>query len=152
MSKVIGIDLGTTNSLVATVRSAEAQTLPDENGHHILPSVVRYGEHGIEVGDAALEHAVKDPSNTIVSVKRLMGRAAGDLKSFGERSPYEFSASESSVPKIKTRSGDVSATEISAEILKVLKNRAVNITIFCFFITNSIYFIIFFKMVSLIIF
>ncbi|MCK5003289.1 MAG: Hsp70 family protein, partial [Gammaproteobacteria bacterium] len=80
----VGIDLGTTNSLVATVRSGEAQTLPDDNGHHLLPSVVRYAEQGIEVGNAAVEHAVIDPSNTIVSVKRLMGRAATDLKSLGE--------------------------------------------------------------------
>ncbi|MCK5263037.1 MAG: Fe-S protein assembly chaperone HscA [Gammaproteobacteria bacterium] len=122
----VGIDLGTTNSLVATVRSGEAQTLPDDNGHHLLPSVVRYAEQGIEVGNAAVEHAVIDPSNTIVSVKRLMGRAATDLKSLGESSPYEFSASESAVPKIKTRSGDVSATEVSAEILKTLKARAVD--------------------------
>ncbi|MDH3343185.1 MAG: Hsp70 family protein, partial [Gammaproteobacteria bacterium] len=121
----VGIDLGTTNSLVATVRSAQAQTLPDENGHHLLPSVVRYGEEVIEVGDAAVEHAVKDPSNTIVSVKRLMGRAAADLKSLGESSPYEFSTGDSSVAKIKTRSGDVSAVEVSAEILKTLKNRAI---------------------------
>ncbi|MDH3342676.1 MAG: Fe-S protein assembly chaperone HscA, partial [Gammaproteobacteria bacterium] len=88
-------------------------------------SVVRYGEQGVEVGDAAIDHAVKDPSNTIVSIKRLMGRAAADLKSLGKSSPYEFSTSESSVPKIKTRSGDVSAIEVSAEILKALKNRAV---------------------------
>ena len=120
----VGIDLGTTNSLVATVRSGEAQTLPDNDGHHILPSVVRYGEEGVEVGNAAVEHAVIDPSNTIVSIKRLMGRAAVDLKSLGENSPYEFSTSESSVPKIHTRSGDFSAIEVSSEILKSLKNRA----------------------------
>lgn len=122
----VGIDLGTTNSLVATVRSSDAQTLPDENGQHILPSVVRYAEEAVEVGEAAIEHAVSDPSNTIVSVKRLMGRAASDLKSLGESSPYQFSSSESAVPKIKTRAGDVSAIEVSAEILKTLKNRAVS--------------------------
>lgn len=122
----VGIDLGTTNSLVATVRSGEAQTLAGNDGRHILPSVVRYGEEGIEVGDAAVEHAVKDPSNTIVSIKRLMGRAAGDLKSLGKSSPYEFSSSESSVPKINTRSGDFSAIEVSAEILKALKARAID--------------------------
>ena len=120
----VGIDLGTTNSLVATVRSGEAQTLSDNNGHHLLPSVVRYGEEGIEVGNAAVEHAVSDPSNTIVSIKRLMGRAAVDLKSLGESSPYEFSTSESAVPKIKTRSGDFTAIEVSSEILKNLKTRA----------------------------
>ncbi|MDH5711128.1 MAG: Fe-S protein assembly chaperone HscA [Gammaproteobacteria bacterium] len=122
----VGIDLGTTNSLVASVRSGEAQTLPDSHGRHILPSVVRYAEDNIEVGDAAVEHAVVDPSNTIVSVKRLMGRAASDLKSLGKSSPYIFATSESMVPKIQTRSGDVSAVEVSAEILKTLKNRAVD--------------------------
>lgn len=121
----VGIDLGTTNSLVATVRSSEAQTLADEHGRHLLPSVVRYGEQGIEVGEAAIAHAVNDPSNTVVSVKRLMGRAAEDLKRLGKSSPYEFSTSEASVPKIHTRSGDVSAVEVSAEILKNLKARAV---------------------------
>ncbi|MDA3869090.1 MAG: Fe-S protein assembly chaperone HscA [Gammaproteobacteria bacterium] len=120
----VGIDLGTTNSLVATVRSAEALTLADESGRHLLPSVVRYGVDAIEVGEAAIEHAVNDPSNTIVSVKRLMGRAAEDLISLGKSSPYTFSASDSSVPKIHTRSGDVSAVEVSAEILKTLKARA----------------------------
>ncbi len=121
----VGIDLGTTNSLVATVRSAEALTLADERGRHLLPSVVRYGAQAIEVGDAAIEHAVNDPSNTIVSVKRLMGRAAEDLISLGKSSPYTFSTAHSSVPKIHTRSGDVSAVEVSAEILKTLKARAV---------------------------
>ena len=101
----VGIDLGTTNSLVATVRSSDAQTLPDENWQHILPSVVRYAEEAVEVGEAAIEHAVSDPSNTIVSVKRLMGRAASDLKSLGESSPYQFLSSESAVPNIKTLSG-----------------------------------------------
>lgn len=122
----VGIDLGTTNSLVATVRSGDAQTLSDENGQHILPSVVRYAEGSVEVGEAAIEHAVSDPANTIVSVKRLMGRAVADLKSLGESSPYQFSDSESAVPKIQTRAGDVSAIEVSAEILKTLKNRAVS--------------------------
>ncbi|MCW8922777.1 MAG: Fe-S protein assembly chaperone HscA [Gammaproteobacteria bacterium] len=121
----VGIDLGTTNSLVASVRSGEAQTLADINGDHILPSVVRYAEQGIEVGQAAIEHAVIDPSNTIVSIKRLMGRAATDLKSLRQSSPYEFSISESVVPKIKTRAGDVSAVEVSSEILKSLKTRAI---------------------------
>lgn len=121
----VGIDLGTTNSLVATVRSGAAQTLPDEQGRHLLPSVVRYGESGVEVGESAMEHAVNDPSNTVVSVKRLMGRAAEDLKSFAQSAPYEFSATASAVPKICTRSGNVSAIEVSAEILKTLKARAV---------------------------
>lgn len=121
----VGIDLGTTNSLVATVRSGEAQTLPDANGEHLLPSIVRYVEAGVEVGVPAREKSVDDPLNTIVSVKRLMGRGIDDLKTLGTRLPYEFSESDSAVPRIRTRSGDVSATEISAEILKKLKQRAI---------------------------
>ena len=72
----VGIDLGTTNSLAATVRSGEAQTLPDELGRHLLPSVVHYGrESAPEVGSDALVRAAEDPYNTIISVKRLMGRS-----------------------------------------------------------------------------
>ncbi len=122
----VGIDLGTTNSLVATVRSGEAQTLADESGRHLLPSVVHYTEVGIDVGETAVEQTVNDPANTIVSIKRLMGRAASDLKSLGDGAAYEFSDSDSAVPKIKTRAGEVTAIEVSAEILKTLKARAVN--------------------------
>lgn len=122
----VGIDLGTTNSLVATVRSGEAQTLADEKGRHLLPSVVHYAETGINVGETAIEQTVNDPANTIVSVKRLMGRAASDLKSLGDGAAYEFSDSDSVVPKIKTRTGEVTAIEVSAEILKTLKARAVS--------------------------
>ncbi|MEE9492339.1 MAG: Hsp70 family protein, partial [Gammaproteobacteria bacterium] len=71
----VGIDLGTTNSLVATVRSGEVDTLPDEQQRHSLPSIVRYLEEGsVETGYAAQQHIVTDPQNTIVSIKRLMGR------------------------------------------------------------------------------
>ena len=120
----VGIDLGTTNSLVATVRSGEVQTLPDEQGEHLLPSVVRYLEDGVEVGSAAAQQAVSDPMNTIVSVKRFMGRAIGDLHLLGNRLPYHFVDRDQAVPRIHTRGGDVSATEVSAEILKSLKQRA----------------------------
>ncbi|MGB5279259.1 MAG: Hsp70 family protein, partial [Gammaproteobacteria bacterium] len=75
----VGIDLGTTNSLVATVRSSEAQTLPDENGEHLLPSIVHYNDDGVIVGGAAVERAISDPMNTVVSVKRFMGRVINDL-------------------------------------------------------------------------
>jgi molecular chaperone HscA len=121
----VGIDLGTTNSLVATVRSGEAQTLPDEKGEHILPSVVRYHENGVEVGAAAVEHAISDPMNTIVSVKRFMGRGVSDLRLLGKRLPYEFVDENKAAPRIHTNGGDVSATEVSAEILKTLRDRAV---------------------------
>jgi len=121
----VGIDLGTTNSLVATVRSGEAQTLPDENGEHLLPSVVRYHENGVEVGAAAVEHAVTDPMNTIVSVKRFMGRGVSDLRLLGKKLPYQFVDEDKAAPRIRTSGGDVSATEVSAEILKTLRERAV---------------------------
>ncbi len=120
-----GIDLGTTNSLVASVRSGEASTLPDADGNHLLPSVVHYGEDGVLVGEEALHHSLDDPLNTIVSVKRLMGRSVDDLSYLGENLPYEFVKTDSAVPRIHTRAGDVSAVEVSAEILKVLRQRAV---------------------------
>ncbi len=120
-----GIDLGTTNSLVATVRNGVAQTLPDESGQHILPSVVRYNSTGTpQVGQAALASASDDPLNTIASVKRLMGRGIDDIKHLGTRLPYQFVTADSQMPRIHTVAGDVSPVEVSAEILKVLKARA----------------------------
>jgi len=121
----IGIDLGTTNSLVATVRSGEVDTLPDADGSHLLPSVVHYGESGIHVGSKAQQYSVSDPWNTIVSVKRFMGRGAEDISIEDEHYSYTFAETDSAVPRIKTRSGDVSAVEVSAEILKTLKQRAI---------------------------
>jgi len=120
----VGIDLGTTNSLVATVRSGQAETFADANGAHLLPSVVHYGEQSIEVGEVAEQFSVSDPENTIVSVKRLVGRGLDDLQNSKLHNAYQFSQTNSSVPRIKTRSGEVSAIEVSAEILKVLKRRA----------------------------
>ena len=119
-----GIDLGTTNSLVATVRSGRAETLPDEQGNHLLPSVVRYLKDVVVVGNAAKQAATRDPLNTIASVKRLMGRGLGDVKALGSRLPYDFQQQDSSVPRMRTAAGDVSSIEVSAEILKVLKARA----------------------------
>ncbi len=119
----VGIDLGTTNSLVAAVRSGVAETLPDEEGNHLLPSVVRYLEDGtVVVGEAARDAASDDPANTIVSVKRLMGRGADEVRAMGL--PYQFSEGDSAVPRIRTVAGEVSPVEVSAEILKVLKRRA----------------------------
>jgi len=120
-----GIDLGTTNSLVAAVRSGQPETLADEQGEHILPSVVRYTEAGVVVGQQAKGAAVSDPLNTISSVKRLIGRGVDDMKSLGDRLPYEFCQVESAVPRINTVMGEVSAIEVSAEILKTLAQRAV---------------------------
>jgi molecular chaperone HscA len=121
----VGIDLGTTNSLVATVRSGQADTLPDQNGEHILPSVVHYSADGVSVGAKALADAMTDPMNTIFSVKRLMGRGVEDLRLLGNSLPYTFVDQEQAVPRIRTNGGDVSATEVSAEILKTLQARAV---------------------------
>ncbi len=120
-----GIDLGTTNSLVASVRSGSADTLPDSEGHHLLPSVVRYlatGEH--QVGAAAMQQAASDPLNTIISVKRFMGRGVEDVKSLGSVLPYEFVAGESGMPLIRTVAGDRSPVQVSADILDELRQRA----------------------------
>ena len=121
----VGIDLGTTNSLVATVRSGNVNTLPDPDGQHLLPSVVHYAEGDVLVGSKAQAFSVTDPFNTIVSVKRFMGRGAEDIAVEDAHYSYEFAKTDSAVPRIKTRSGDLSAVEISAEILKTLKQRAV---------------------------
>jgi molecular chaperone HscA len=121
----VGIDLGTTNSLVATVRSGEAQTLADEQGEHSLPSVVRYLEDGaLQIGNEAKTASAIDPENTIISVKRFMGRGLDDIRANSKRLPYSFKEDQQAVPRIQTRSGNVSAIEVSAEILKVLRERA----------------------------
>ena len=120
-----GIDLGTTNSLVATVRSGEAVCLPDEQGRKLLPSVVHFGGKQSLVGYEAQALQAVDPLNSIASIKRLMGRGPEDVKSLADSVAYEFvSAEDSVVPRIRTASGDFSAVEISSEILKVLAQRA----------------------------
>jgi molecular chaperone HscA len=119
-----GIDLGTTNSLVATVRSGSAETLPDARGRHLLPSVVRFTEDAVIVGEEAKVVAADDPLNTVASAKRLIGRGLDDIKRLGTRLPYEFVQTDTSVPRIRTCGGDVSPVEVSAEILKVLAARA----------------------------
>ena len=119
-----GIDLGTTNSLIASVKSGLAETLADEQGEHSLPSVVRYTTDGIVIGNAAKLAASEDPLNTISSVKRYMGRGLNDIKEVGGRRPYEFVDTDSTVPRIHTVAGNVSAVEVSSEILKSLKQRA----------------------------
>ncbi len=121
----VGIDLGTTNSLVASVRSGEAVTLADEAGHYLLPSVVRYQQDAApSVGAEALAQAAQDPYNTIISVKRLMGRGVEDIKGLGEALPYRFTASESGMPYLQTAAGDKSPVEVSADILSTLAERA----------------------------
>jgi len=119
-----GIDLGTTNSLIASVKSGLAETLPNEDGEASLPSVVRYTESEVIVGAEAKAMAAEDPLNTISSVKRYMGRGLKDIKELGGRRPYEFVDTNSAVPRIHTVAGDVSPVEVSSEILKLLKLRA----------------------------
>ena len=118
----VGIDLGTTNSLVATVRSGLSHVLGDEHGHTLLPSVVHYAENGmIVVGTEAQKKQNSDPHNTIVSVKRFMGRGIKDIDA--TQLPYHF-AEQAGMLQIETRAGIKSPVEVSAEILKVLKARA----------------------------
>ncbi len=119
----IGIDLGTTNSLVATVRSGIAVCLNDEQGRPLLPSVVRYhADHSTEVGYDAQTRQAVDPRNTIVSVKRFMGRGLKDIAHV-ESMPYDFIEAPGMV-KVRTIAGIKSPVEVSAEILKSLKERA----------------------------
>jgi molecular chaperone HscA len=120
----VGIDLGTTNSLVAAVRSGRSEPLPDAQGNVILPSAVRYLAGRNEVGLAAREAASSDPLNTVLSVKRLMGRGLADVKQLGEQLPYRFIGGESHMPFIDTIQGPKSPVEVSADILKVLRERA----------------------------
>ncbi len=118
----VGIDLGTTNSLVASVRSGEAKTLVDSAGSHILPSVVRYTQKGIIVGSEAKDSASQDPMNTISSVKRFLGRSVADIQQSYPDLPYQFSAGE--LPTMQVATGQVNPVQVSAEILKVLRQRA----------------------------
>ncbi|MDP3088642.1 MAG: Fe-S protein assembly chaperone HscA [Methylotenera sp.] len=122
----VGIDLGTTNSLVATVKSGMATVLQDEHGHALLPSVVRYMPEGeVEVGHVAQAQQSNDPVNTIASAKRFMGRS---LKDIADRAhiPYNFvdSSDSTKILQLQTRAGLKTPVEISAEILKTLKARA----------------------------
>ena len=120
----VGIDLGTTNSLVAAVRSGLSEPLADALGQVILPSAVRYHAGSVEVGESAKAAASADPLNTVLSVKRLMGRGLADVKQLGEQLPYRFTEGESHMPFIETVQGAKSPVEVSAEILKVLRLRA----------------------------
>ncbi|VXC39467.1 DnaK-like molecular chaperone specific for IscU [Pseudomonas sp. 8BK] len=120
----VGIDLGTTNSLVAAVRSGLSEPLADAVGQVILPSAVRYHADRVEVGEVAKAAASGDPLNTVLSVKRLMGRGLADVKQLGEQLPYCFVGGESHMPFIETVQGPKSPVEVSADILKVLRQRA----------------------------
>ena len=128
--RAVGIDLGTTNSLVASVRSGTPETLPGNEGldgeqQHLLPSVVHYSATGeVTVGQTAYAQSSEDPLNTLISVKRFMGRGIEDIKTLGSQLPYEMVASDSGMPNFKTSAGDISPVAASAEILQVLVERA----------------------------
>ena len=120
----VGIDLGTTNSLVATVRSGQAETLADEQGRHLLPSVVHYQQQGHAVGYDARANAARDPANTISSVKRMMGRSLADIQTRYPHLPYQLQASENGLPLIATEAGLLNPIRVSSDILKALAARA----------------------------
>lgn len=119
-----GIDLGTTNSLVATVRSGQAETLADNQGRYLLPSVVNYQASGLTVGYDARQNAAQDPVNTISSVKRMMGRSLSDIQARYPHLPYLLQASENGLPMIQTAGGLLNPIRVSADILKALAERA----------------------------
>ena len=119
-----GIDLGTTNSLVATVRSGQAETLADAQGRSLLPSVVRYQADAQTVGWEARQQAAQDPANTISSVKRMMGRSLADVQQRYPNLPYRFQASDNGLPMIVTAAGLVNPVGVSADILRTLSARA----------------------------
>ncbi|WP_439236604.1 Fe-S protein assembly chaperone HscA [Lonepinella koalarum] len=116
----VGIDLGTTNSLVATVRSGQATILLDKQEQALTPSIVHYAENGVLVGDKASALASLDPQNTIISVKRLIGRSLSDVQQRYLNLPYQFNQTENGLPLIHTRQGNVSPVEVSSQILKKL--------------------------------
>ena len=120
----VGIDLGTSNSLVASVRSGQSVILNDEQERSLVPSVVHYGVEEKKVGLEAFEQASLDPKNTIISVKRLIGRSLADVQSRYPSLPYEFVASENGLPLIVTAQGPKSPIEVSSDILSRLNHIA----------------------------
>ena len=120
----VGIDLGTTNSLVASVRSGQSVILNDEQERSLVPSVVHYGVEEKKVGLEAFEQASLDPKNTVISVKRLIGRSLSDVQSRYSSLPYEFVASENGLPLIVTAQGPKSPIEVSSDILSRLNHIA----------------------------
>ncbi|HAS6360664.1 TPA: Fe-S protein assembly chaperone HscA [Vibrio vulnificus] len=122
--RAAGIDLGTTNSLVASVRSGTADTLKDAQGRSLLPSIVNYANDEAIVGYEAKALSESQPQDTIISVKRLLGRSLTDIQTRYPSLPYRFKASENGLPVLETTQGDKNPIEVSADILKVLAKRA----------------------------
>ncbi|EGY35166.1 Fe-S protein assembly chaperone HscA [Aggregatibacter actinomycetemcomitans serotype e str. SC1083] len=117
----VGIDLGTTNSLIASVRNGHSEILLDGQDRPLLPSIVHFGgDDNIIVGYEAAELAAQDPQNTVISVKRLIGRSLADIQQRYPNLPYQFVASENGLPLLQTTQGARSPIEVSAEILKKL--------------------------------
>ena len=122
--RAVGIDLGTTNSLVASIIDGRPQTLANDQGNVLLPSVVHYSDFStVEVGDVAVNRATEDPLNTLVSIKRLMGRDLNDLSSQPSHFPYRFSRRQDNLLFVETTAGPKSPIEVSADILKSLAIR-----------------------------
>ncbi|MPW35047.1 Fe-S protein assembly chaperone HscA [Vibrio sp. B1Z05] len=119
-----GIDLGTTNSLVASMRSGQASPLLDSEGRAILPSAVHYQTDSVSVGYSAIDAAESDPQNTIISVKRLLGRSVADIKQRYPNLPYSIVDSENGLPILQTNNGSKNPIEVSADILRSLGQRA----------------------------
>ncbi|MDP2636965.1 MULTISPECIES: Fe-S protein assembly chaperone HscA [unclassified Pseudoalteromonas] len=119
----IGIDLGTTNSLVATVQSGEARTLTDVAGAAMLPSVVRYQADSVTVGEHAAQAATQDPANTLISVKRFLGKTQTEIQQSYGQLPYDFCEHDGALT-ITTSAGNISPITASSDILKALKQRA----------------------------
>ena len=122
----VGIDLGTTNSLVATRCGLKVESLPNAQGEHLLPSIVSYLPEGeVAVGAAAKELMLSDPENTIASAKRMLGKSLSELRQLGHYLPYKFDPErDDAAPAMITRAGSVDAASVSTQILRALKDRA----------------------------
>ena len=121
--RAIGIDLGTTNSLVASVIDGRAQIIEFAEGQRLMPSVVAYGEHEKQVGRHAKQQASQNPLNTLMSIKRLMGKGLADVQADKESFPYEFDETKTATPYIKTAAGNKTPVDVSADILSVLAEK-----------------------------
>ena len=123
MSRIVGIDLGTTNSLVAHVEGGIPRVIPDAEGRALLPSIVAWTPHGVVVGEAARRQLARNAARTVYSVKRLMGRGYEDVKDDLARLPFEVTP-HAEVVTIRIGDREVTPPEVSAHVLRALKRRA----------------------------